>query len=53
MDEAKENELAEHGFNMRTGEFHVFRAKAVVCTKEISHFQTKIVGEGMGRTYAP
>ena len=41
---------------MRTGEFHVFRAKAVVCAAGgASHiFKPRSVGEGMGRTwYAP
>ena len=41
---------------MRTGDFHVFRAKAViVCAGGASHiFKPRAVGEGMGRTwYAP
>ena len=41
---------------MRTGDFHVFRAKAViVCAGGASHiYKPRAVGEGMGRTwYAP
>ena len=53
----KENRIGGAcGFNMRTGEFHVFRAKAVVCAAGgASHiFKPRAVGEGMGRTwYAP
>ena len=44
------------GFNVRTGDFYVFRAKAViVCAGGASHiFKPRAVGEGMGRTwYAP
>jgi adenylylsulfate reductase subunit A len=44
------------GFNVRTGDYHVFRAKAViVCAGGASHiFKPRAVGEGMGRTwYAP
>ena len=44
------------GFNVRTGDFHVFRAKAViVAAGGASHiFKPRAVGEGMGRTwYAP
>jgi adenylylsulfate reductase subunit A len=44
------------GFNVRTGDFYVFRAKAViVCAGGASHiFKPRSVGEGMGRTwYAP
>src|SRR3989454_4296441 len=44
------------GFNVRTGDFHVFRAKAVVVAAGgASHiFKPRAVGEGMGRTwYAP
>ena len=39
------------GFNMRTGDFHVFRAKAViVAAGGASHiFKPRAVGEGMGR----
>ena len=44
------------GFNVRTGDFYVFRAKAVIiCAGGASHiFKPRSVGEGMGRTwYAP
>jgi adenylylsulfate reductase, subunit A len=44
------------GFNVRTGDFYVFRAKAViVAAGGASHiFKPRSVGEGMGRTwYAP
>jgi len=44
------------GFNVRTGDYYVFRAKAViVCAGGASHiFKPRAVGEGMGRTwYAP
>ncbi len=44
------------GFNVRTGDFYVFRAKAVIVgAGGASHiFKPRSVGEGMGRTwYAP
>ena len=44
------------GFNVRTGDYHVFRAKAVIIgAGGASHiFKPRSVGEGMGRTwYAP
>jgi adenylylsulfate reductase, subunit A len=44
------------GFNVRTGDFYVFKAKAVVIAAGgASHiFKPRSVGEGMGRTwYAP
>ena len=44
------------GFNVRTGDFYVFKAKAViVAAGGASHiFKPRSVGEGMGRTwYAP
>ncbi len=57
MDEAQDNRVAGAvGFNCRTGDFHVFRAKAViVAAGGASHiFKPRSVGEGMGRTwYAP
>jgi adenylylsulfate reductase subunit A len=57
MDEARPNRVAGAvGFNVRTGEFYVFRAKAViVAAGGASHiFKPRAVGEGMGRTwYAP
>ena len=57
MDEAKSNRVAGAvGFNVRTGDFHVFRAKSVIiCAGGASHiYKPRAVGEGMGRTwYAP
>ncbi|MEE9320844.1 MAG: adenylyl-sulfate reductase subunit alpha [Granulosicoccus sp.] len=57
MDESKENRIGGAvGFNVRTGDFHVFRAKAVIVgAGGASHiFKPRSVGEGMGRTwYAP
>ena len=53
MDEAKENRIGGAvGFNMRTGDFHVFRAKTVIVAGGASHiFKPRAVGEGMGRTW--
>ena len=57
MDKKKENRVAGAvGFNVRTGDFFVFRAKAViVAAGGASHiYKPRAVGEGMGRTwYAP
>ena len=57
MDPSKANRVAGAvGFNVRTGDFHVFRAKAVIVgAGGASHiFKPRAVGEGMGRTwYAP
>ena len=57
MDEEKDNRVGGAvGFNMRTGDYHVFRAKTViVAAGGASHiFKPRAVGEGMGRTwYAP
>ena len=57
MDAAKPNRVAGAvGFNVRTGDFHVFRARAVIVSAGgASHiFKPRAVGEGMGRTwYAP
>jgi adenylylsulfate reductase subunit A len=57
MDESKANRVGGAvGFNVRTGDFHVFRAKAVIIgAGGASHiFKPRSVGEGMGRTwYAP
>ena len=57
MDQTKPNRVAGAvGFNVRTGHFYVFRAKAViVAAGGASHiFKPRAVGEGMGRTwYAP
>jgi adenylylsulfate reductase subunit A len=57
MDKSKEGRVAGAvGFNVRTGDFYVFRAKAViVAAGGASHiYKPRAVGEGMGRTwYAP
>jgi adenylylsulfate reductase subunit A len=57
MDSAKANRVAGAvGFNVRTGDYYVFRAKAVIIgAGGASHiFKPRAVGEGMGRTwYAP
>ena len=57
MDKTKANRVAGAvGFNVRTGDFYVFQAKAViVAAGGASHiFKPRAVGEGMGRTwYAP
>ncbi len=57
MDESRANRVGGAvGFNVRTGDFHVFRAKAVIVgAGGASHiFKPRSVGEGMGRTwYAP
>jgi adenylylsulfate reductase subunit A len=56
-DENKPNRIAGAiGFNVRTGDLHVFKAKAVIVgAGGASHiFKPRAVGEGMGRTwYAP
>jgi adenylylsulfate reductase subunit A len=57
MDASKPNRVAGAvGFNVRSGDFYVFRAKAVVVgAGGGSHiYRPRSVGEGMGRTwYAP
>jgi len=57
MDRKNRNRAAGAvGFNVRTGDFYVFKAKAViVAAGGASHiFKPRSVGEGMGRTwYAP
>ncbi|MFZ0257692.1 MAG: adenylyl-sulfate reductase subunit alpha [Gammaproteobacteria bacterium] len=57
MDESKPNRVGGAlGFNVRTGDLHVFKAKAVIVgAGGASHiFKPRSVGEGMGRTwYAP
>ncbi len=57
MDEAKENRVAGAvGFNVRTGDYHVFKAKAVICAAggASNIFKPRSVGEGAGRVwYAP
>jgi adenylylsulfate reductase subunit A len=57
MDSKRANRVAGAvGFNVRTGDFYVFRAKAViVAAGGASHiFKPRAAGEGMGRTwYAP
>ncbi len=57
MDEAQENRVAGAvGFNVRTGDYHVFKAKAVICAAggASNIFKPRSVGEGAGRVwYAP
>ena len=57
MDEAKENRIAGAvGFNVRTGDFHVFKSKTVVCGAggASNIFKPQSTGEGAGRVwYAP
>ena len=57
MDTTKANRVGGAvGFNVRTGDYYVFRAKAVIIAAGgASHiFKPRAVGEGMGRTwYAP
>ncbi len=56
MDNKAKRVAGAVGFNVRTGDFHVFRAKAVIIAAGgASHiFKPRSVGEGMGRTwYAP
>jgi len=57
MDKARPNRIAGAvGFNVRNGDFYVFRAKAVIVgAGGGSHiYRPRSVGEGMGRTwYAP
>jgi len=57
MDSSRPNRVGGAvGFNVRTGDYYVFRAKAViVAAGGASHiFKPRAVGEGMGRTwYAP
>ena len=57
MDENKDNRVGGAiGFNVRTGDLHIFKAKAVIVgAGGASHiFKPRSVGEGMGRTwYAP
>jgi adenylylsulfate reductase subunit A len=57
MDDAKENRVAGAvGFNVRTGDFHVFKSKAVVVGAggASNIFKPRSVGEGAGRVwYAP
>ena len=57
MDEAKENRVAGAvGFNVRTGDYHVFKSKAVICAAggASNIYKPRSVGEGAGRVwYAP
>ena len=57
MDESKENRVAGAvGFNVRTGNYHVFKSKAVICGAggASNIFKPRSVGEGAGRVwYAP
>ena len=57
MDESKDNRVAGAvGFNVRTGDYHVFKSKTVVCAAggASNIFKPRSVGEGAGRVwYAP
>jgi len=57
LDEAKENRIAGAvGFNVRTGNYHVFKSKTVICGAggASNIFKPRSVGEGAGRVwYAP
>ena len=57
MDDGKENRVAGAvGFNVRTGNYHVFKSKTVICGAggASNIFKPRSVGEGSGRTwYAP
>ncbi len=57
MDDAKENRAAGAiGFNVRTGNYHVFKSKTVIVAAggASNIFKPRSVGEGAGRTwYAP
>jgi adenylylsulfate reductase subunit A len=57
MDDGKENRVAGAvGFNVRTGDYHVFKSKAVIVAAggASNIFRPKSVGEGAGRVwYAP
>ncbi len=57
MDDAKENRVAGAvGFNVRTGDYHVFKSKTVICAAggASNIFKPRSVGEGAGRVwYAP
>ncbi len=57
MDESKENRVAGAvGLNVRTGDYHVFKSKTVVCAAggASNIFKPRSVGEGAGRVwYAP
>ncbi len=57
MDEAKENRVAGAvGFNVRTGNYHVFKSKTVICAAggASNIYKPRSVGEGAGRVwYAP
>jgi adenylylsulfate reductase subunit A len=57
MDDGKENRVAGAvGFNVRTGNYHVFKAKTVICGAggASNIFKPRSTGEGAGRTwYAP
>ncbi len=57
MDDSKENRVAGAvGFNVRTGDYHVFKSKAVIVAAggASNIFRPKSVGEGAGRVwYAP
>ncbi len=57
MDESQENRVAGAvGFNVRTGNYHVFKSKTVICAAggASNIYKPRSVGEGAGRVwYAP
>ncbi len=57
MDDAQDNRIAGAvGFNVRTGNYHVFKSKTVICGAggASNIFKPRSVGEGAGRVwYAP
>ena len=57
LDESNENRIAGAvGFNVRTGNYHVFKSKTVICGAggASNIFKPRSVGEGAGRVwYAP
>ena len=57
MDDSKDNRVAGAvGFNVRTGDYHVFKSKTVICAAggASNIFKPRSVGEGAGRVwYAP
>ncbi len=57
MDDSKDNRIAGAvGFNVRTGNYHVFKSKTVICGAggASNIFKPRSVGEGAGRVwYAP
>ena len=54
MDESKDNRVAGAvGFNVRTGDYHVFKSKTVICAAggASNIFKPRSVGEGAGRVW--